>query len=216
MKTRLSLGLGLMLCGVASTASAQSILFDFDNGPQYSGTPLDQISGGVRAHFDATGSAYSIQNIAQVIGMYPTGFAGLGLSPGSVFQSDLTISFFDSATSAPQYLRSISLMVAPQELACDTSSTMKITAFDGVNQVGSATAQALGDVFTWPTIDLAFSSAQPFDNVVVHFQSAPPTGGDYGVIFVADNLSLTPVPEPASIAALAIGVAALARKRRRR
>jgi len=107
VKTRLSLGLGLMLCGVASTASAQSILFDFDNGPQYSGTPLDQISGGVRAHFDATGSAYSIQNIAQVIGMYPTGFAGLGLSPGSVFQSDLTISFFDSATSAPQYLSSI-------------------------------------------------------------------------------------------------------------
>lgn len=212
----LHLAIGLSVLGSVGTAAAQSVLFDFDGGPQYTGTPLDQISGGYRAHFVGTGSGYSIQNIAQVILMSPTGFSGLGLSPNSVFGADLLISFFNQADGTAQSVSDFSLMVAPQELACDSSSRMRVTAYNGSTLVGTQTAIAPNlDTYTWPTIDLAFSSAQPFDNVVVHFDAAPPTGGDYGVIFVADNMQITPVPEPATVAGLMVcGLAFLTRRRR--
>ncbi|HWA83423.1 MAG TPA: PEP-CTERM sorting domain-containing protein [Fimbriimonadaceae bacterium] len=216
MKASLCLFAGVALACVPVGAGAQSVLFDFNSGPQFTGTPLDQIVGGVRAHFDATGSGYSIQNTAQVIGMLPTGFTGLGLSPNSVFGSDLLISFKDAATSNPLFLSDVSIQVAPQELACDSSSTMRITAYSGASFVGTNLAVASGDVFTWPTIDLALASAQPFDNIVVHFESGPPTGGDWGGIFVADNLLATPVPEPAGLVGLGLGVLAALRLRRRR
>ena len=61
---------------------------------------------------------------------------------------------------------------------------------------------------------LSFNSGQlgsPFNEVVVHYQSPPPTGGDYGTIFVADNMTVTPVPEPAAVLALAAGATALIR-----
>jgi hypothetical protein len=32
--------------------------------------------------------------------------------------------------------------------------------------------------------------------VVVHYDKAPVTGGDYGCIFMADNMAVTPVPPP--------------------
>ncbi|MBS1718198.1 MAG: PEP-CTERM sorting domain-containing protein [Armatimonadetes bacterium] len=206
------------ICAVSATGAA-SVLFDFNNGPQYSGTPLDQVAGGIRAHFDSIGGqGYSIQDIGQVIGMLPTGFSGLGLSPNSVFPSDLTISFHDAVTSNPLFLSDVSMMVAPQELACDSSSTMKMSAYNGSTFVGSVTAVAVADVYTWPTIDLAFSSALPFDNVVIHFQSGPPTGGDWGPIFVADNLLVNPapVPEPATLTALGIAAITFARFGRQR
>ena len=37
----------------------------------------------------------------------------------------------------------------------------------------------------------------PFDKVVVHYDKAPVTGGDYGTIFMADNMVVTPAPLPA-------------------
>ncbi|HVT11309.1 MAG TPA: PEP-CTERM sorting domain-containing protein [Fimbriimonadaceae bacterium] len=215
MRTIAVWALGVALVGISAMAEGQSVLFDFNNGPQFTSTPIDQTVSGIRAHFEATGSGYSIQDIAQVIGMLPTGFSGLGLSPNSVFGSDLLISFKD-ASSNPLYLTSLSIQVAPQELACDSSSTMRITAYNGANLVGTNLAVATGDVFTWPTIDLGFTSAQSFDNVVVHFESGPPTGGDWGGIFVADNLLVTPVPEPAALVGLGLGVLAMSRLRRRR
>jgi hypothetical protein len=39
---------------------------------------------------------------------------------------------------------------------------------------------------------LSFNSTQPFDNIVIHYDAPPPTGGDYGPIFMADNLVVTP------------------------
>lgn len=209
---RLTIAVGCL--GLASMGITQSVLFNFDGGPQFTGTPLDQVSGGIRAHFTGTGSGYSIQNTDQVIGMLPLGFQGLGLSPNSVFGSDLGISFSRQSDGTAQNLSSVSILVAPQELACDSSSTMKITAYKGATVVGSQQAIAPNlDTYTWPTITLSFTSGQVFDNVVVHFQSGPPTGGDWGGIFVADNLSATAVPEPASVTALVIGGLALLRRR---
>lgn len=214
IRARLALLAGTALA--ASLAGAQSVLFDFNAGPQFSGTPLDQISGGVRAHIAATGSGYSIQNVAQVIGVLPTGFSGLGLSPSSVFPADLLISFFNQSDGSPLGLSSMSIMVAPQELACDSSSTMKIMAYSGTTFLGSRTAISLDQNYTWPIIDLAFDSAVPFDNVVVHFQSGPPTGGDWGPIFVADNIVATPAPEPLSMVAFGLGLSMLRRASTRR
>ena len=45
---------------------------------------------------------------------------------------------------------------------------------------------------TWPVDVLTFSSAQGFDSVVVHYDKKPPTCQDYGVIFMADNMRVTP------------------------
>lgn len=191
IKLHLCLAIGIGLACAIGAASAQSTLFDFNNGPQYTGTPQDQVAGGIRAHFTATGSGYSIQNVAQVIGMLPTGFSGLGWSPNSVYGSDMMISFTDAVTGTPLNLSRVSIMVAPQELACDSSSTMKITAYKGTHLVGSSLAISNDPNYTWPTIYLAFASGVPFDNVVIHFQAGPPTGGDWGPIFVADNLVVT-------------------------
>ena len=87
------------------------------------------------------------------------------------------------------------MLYAPQELGCDDSATMKITASLGANLVGSNTAVAPVPG-TWPTGTLSFSSAQPFDSVVVHYESRPPTCQDWGPIFMVDDVVVTPVPEP--------------------
>lgn len=208
----------IVALALGAAAPAQSVLFDFESG-QFTGTPLDQLSGGVRAHIVGTGSGYSIQNIAQVIGLYPTGFSDLGLSPNSVFAADLLISFSNQTTGTPLSLTDFGILAAPQELACDSSATLRISAYNGASLVGFAdrTAPVL-DTYMWPTIDVNFSSAQPFDNVVVHFQAPPPTGGDYGVIFVADNMNITlaAVPEPLSVLEIGAGLVTLASLRRRR
>jgi len=224
VNTCLRLTLAGALACICAATDAQSVLFDFNGGPQYSGTPLDQYSSGIRAHFWGQNEglyspSYSIQNIAQVIGMYPTGFTGLGLSPDSVFGADLHIAFFRMGDGSAVPLTNLSIMVAPQELSCDSSSTMQITAYRHGQLVGTRTAIAPQlDNYLWPTIDVGFSSAQTFDSVTIHFLSGPPTGGDWGGIFVADNLSIMATPEPSGMAGLGLGVLAitlLARQRRR-
>ncbi|MBS1703898.1 MAG: PEP-CTERM sorting domain-containing protein [Armatimonadetes bacterium] len=212
----LTLSVGLAM--IPTAAMSQSTLFDFNNGPRYASVPLDQVSGNIRAHFTATGQGFSIQYTPEVIGMMPAGFDGFGLTPNSVFPSDLMVSFFDFSTGNPLFLSDASIMVAPQELACDSSSTMKISAYSGTTFVGSNTAITADQNYTWPLINLDFSSTTPFDNIVIHFQSGPPTGGDWGPIFAADNLLVTPspVPEPASIIGLAIGALALCQRFRRK
>ena len=213
--TYLALSVGFVLAPMS--AMAQSTLFEFNSGPRYTPLPLDQVSGNIRAHFTATGQGFSIQYTPDAIGLMPAGFDGYGLSPSSVFGADLMVSFWDNTTGNALYLNDASMMIAPQELACDSSSTMKISAFNGTTLVGSNTAISFDQNYTWPLINLDFNSATPFDNIVIHFQAGPPTGGDWGGIFVADNLLVTPstVPEPTAIIGLAIGGLALSRRFRR-
>jgi len=169
----------------ASDALAQSILFDFENAPQYTPLPTDLAAGGVTAHFSATGQGYSIQ-LAGALGFTPAGFSGRCIYPSSVSASDLSISFSRTVTA-------FSILYAAQELDCDCSSTLKVTAFMNGAAVGSSTMSAVsGGV--WPSATLAFNSASGFNSVVVHYQSAPPCGCDYGVIFMADNMRVTPAP----------------------
>jgi hypothetical protein len=179
------------------------VLFDFNSGPQYASLPLTLTVSGVTANFSATGAGYSIQDTAQVIGMLPIGFSGLGLVPNSIYASDLTVSF------PQQVLTHFSIMVAPQELNTDSTATMKVSAYMNGTYVGSSTSQG-SEPFLWPSSTLSFTLASGFNSVLVQYYLPPPTGGDYGPIFVADNMIVTPasssVPEPNSLALMGAGV----------
>ncbi len=169
----------------AAPAMAQSVTFDFSNAPPSTPLPVDVSVGGISAHLSATGQGYSIQQ-AGVMGFTPVGFSGLCVYPSSVFPADLNISFSKNLTS-------FSILTAVQDLFCDNGATMKVTAKMNTTVVGSATAQAPPD-FNWPSMTLSFSSATAFNNVVIHYQSAPPGCGDWGPIFMADNMIVTPAP----------------------
>jgi hypothetical protein len=188
---------GIAVLSLLFCEAKASVTFDFDSGPAYTALPLYQSADGITAHFTATGQGFSIQPLP-VVGLWPAGFSGNCLSPNSVFASDLLISF-------DTLLSDISLLYSPEEYGTDTSCTMRITTYNGATSVGTATYTIPGDVFTWPAGTLAISPSQPFDNVVVHYAAAPVTGGDYGPIFMADNVTVTAaVPEPDSLALTAI------------
>jgi len=176
----------VLTCLWIARTQAQSVLFDFANAPQYSPLPINLTVGGVTAHFSATGQGYSIQ-MYNCQGLSPVGFSGLCIYPSSVFAADLIVDF-----SAP--LTDFSILYAPEEYACDSSATMRVTAYLNAALVGTATTNAQAG--TWPTETLRFSSPQTFNHVVVHYDAAPATGGDYGPIFMADNMAVTPAPLP--------------------
>ena len=169
----------------ASAATHAQVLFDFESTPIGTPLPLDITQSGVTAHLSATGSGYSIQDPLYTILVLPAGFSGHALSPSSVFLSDLLVSF-DAA------LGGFSILVAPQVLACDTTATLRVTGYLGTTFVATATSTATTDPpYMWPSSTLALSSLQPFDHLVVHYDSAPAAGCDYGVIFVADAMTAT-------------------------
>jgi hypothetical protein len=190
---------------IFASAGAQTVTFDFDGGPANTGTPLDQISGGLTAHF----SHESIYNYAiwsaGVWGFTPAGFSGYCLWPATVYRSDLYIDF-----SVP--ITSVSMLYAPEEYATDSSATMRVSGYSGGSLVGTAT-HTNPNPGTWPSDTLSLATGQPFDHVVVHYEHAPVTGGDYGPIFTVDNIVVNPVPEPASIGVVAIGLIVLLRRR---
>src|SRR5512135_108816 len=106
---------------LVTPVSAQDVLFDFDNAPLYSSLPIYQSAGGITAHLSATGQGYSIQE-ANVLGFTPPGFAGRILYPNSGTLSDLLVKF-------DQALTDFSIMYTPNELGCDNSATMRVTAY---------------------------------------------------------------------------------------
>jgi hypothetical protein len=84
-------------------------------------------------------------------------------------------------------------MYSPEEYGCDSSARMRVTAYMNGTLVGTNTTTA-DPPGTWPTGTLTFHSAQPFNSVVVHYDAPPPTGGDWGPVFLADNMIVTPQP----------------------
>lgn len=172
----------LVLSLLPAQAAAQGVLFDFDSATQGTPPPLNLTVGSITASFSATGQGYSIQ-AANFMGFTPAGFSGNCIYPNSVYISDLLVSF-------SQALQDFSIMYAPQELGCDSSATMRITGY--MNYVLVATNTATAPIpGTWPTGVLTLSSAQGFNSVVIHYET-PPACGDWGPIFVADNMTVTP------------------------
>jgi hypothetical protein len=179
--------------GVLSATAARGEFFSFDNAPRYTPLPIDVTVDGLTAHLSATGQGFSIQQ-ADVLGFTPAGFSGNCIYPSSVYGADLLIDFSKTLTD-------FSILFAPEEYACDSSAQMKVTAYMNGAQVGTNTATA-DPPGTWPSATLSFSSAQGFNSVVVHYNAGPPTGGDWGPVFMADNMSATSVPEPSTLVAL--------------
>src|SRR5438034_10540500 len=99
--------------------NAQDILFDFENATVPTSLPLQLIAGGLTAQLSATGQGFSIQP-ANTVGFTPVSFSGNCIYPNSVYPADLLVSF-----SAP--LTDFSILYAPQELACDSSATMRVS-----------------------------------------------------------------------------------------
>jgi hypothetical protein len=182
--------LALVACGVGGQpAFAQPVLFDFDEPALlHSSVPFDIVREGLTAHLSATGDGYSVQDPMQTILMLPTGFAGYALNPNGVFLADLLVRF-DVALS------DFSIKVAPQELACDTTATLRVTGYLGTTFVATATVFAAPadppPPYMWSSSTLSLSSSKVFDHLVVHYDIAPVPPCDYGVIFVADNMYAT-------------------------
>ncbi len=163
-------------------ASAQGVLFDFDNAPLHASLPVDQTAGGITAHLSATAPGYSIQE-ANALGFTPQGFTGRVIYPNGINRADLLIRF-------DQTLTGFSIMYSCQELGCDDAATMRVTAYMHGGVVGTNTKTA-SHPGTWPVDTLSCTVPQGFDSVVVHYDSRPPTCQDYGTIFLADNMRVS-------------------------
>lgn len=183
-KPAMILLISLMTIFPTGNLSAQVVLFDFDNAPLYASLPIDQTAGGITAHLSATGQGYSIQN-ANVLGFTPPGFSGHMIYPNSINLANLLVRFNPTLTR-------FSIMYCVQELACDTSATMRVTAYMNGAFVGTNTKVATVPG-TWPVDTLSCIFPQGFDSVVVHYDSPPPPPcQDYGVVFMADNMRVIP------------------------
>lgn len=173
--------LAVAVLAFVPAAFGQSILFNFENAPLMTPLPLDVSSGGITAHLSATGQGYSIQN-AGVLGFTPAGFSGRCIYPSSVYPSDLNVSFSTR-------LAAFSILYASQELDCDCSAQMKVSAFLNGTLVGTATKSAVPGG-TWPSATLSITVPGGFNGVVVHWNGIPNCGCDYGAIFMADNMTV--------------------------
>lgn len=172
---------GIALAAAPAALSAQTVLFDFNSAPIHTSLPIDLTVGGITAHFSATGQGFSIQDTSAP--GVPSGFSGRLLYPNSVFKADLLIGF-------DHVLTDFSIRYAPQELGCDDSATMRVTATMNGVFVGTNTKTA-SNPGTWPIDTLSCSFPKGFNAVVVHYDSKPPTCQDYGVIFMADDMIVT-------------------------
>lgn len=172
----------LLLLAALLPAAAGAQVFDFDAAPSHTSLPLDLTVGGTTAHFSATGQGFSVQP-ANAMGFTPAGFAGLCLYPNSIYAADLLIGFTVPVTQ-------FSILYAPQELGCDASAVMRVTAYMGGVLRGTATATA-PQPGTWPTGTLAYGDPAGFDQVVVHYDQRPACT-DWGPIFMVDNMAVTP------------------------
>jgi hypothetical protein len=176
--------IGLMTIFLSNNLSAQAVLFDFDSAPIHTSLPLTLTIGGITAHFSATGQEFSIQDYFGN-NFVPIGFSGLFICPNSINASDLLIRF-------DQTLTDFSILYAPEEYGCDSSATMRVTAYMNGSYVGTNTKIA-SNPGTWPVDTLSCSFPQGFDSVVVHYDHARPSGcSDWGPIFAADNTRVTP------------------------
>jgi hypothetical protein len=179
-------------CLLAAAAAAQgSVLLDF-NDPLllHRPLPVDVTAGGITAHLTSTGQGYSIQDTSAPV--VPVGFSGQFVYPSSVFAADLIVDFSVTLTA-------FSTLYAPDELACDDSARMRVTAYRSGVFVGTATTTA-SNPGTYPVSTLACAFAQGFDRVVIHYDAPPPTCQDYGVIFLVDDMRVTPAPAGSYVA----------------
>lgn len=168
---------------ISTICAAQNALFTFDDVPYHTPLPINVSSNGITAHMTGGLYNYSVQQWG-TLGIAPTGMSGNYIWPNSVYLSDLSAEF-------DTWLNRFSILYAPQELNTDSSCQMKVTVYLGATLVGTAYYRITTEPYFWPTGQLQITTTLPFNRAVVHYNAPPPTGGDYGVIFVADNMEVT-------------------------
>ncbi len=168
-------------------SAPNSTTFDFDNGPVSVSLPLTYTQSGISATLSG---GFSMQPYGSV-GLAPAGMSGIYIFPNSVFPADLFVDF-------SRTLVDFSILYSPQEIGCDTSATMRVTAFLNGAEVGTATATAPVPG-TYPTGTLPITVPGGFNSVVVHYDHRPLTCQDYGPIFLADIMTVTMLPCPADL-----------------
>ena len=207
-----ALALWVVAAVFVAVPARAGVLFDFENAGATTPLPISLTVDSLTAHFTPGLYGYSIQNHDVVFGINPAGFSGHCIYPSTIYQSDLTIKF-------DQLLSDASILVADQEMNMSTAAVMQMRAYLDTGSgnptlVGSTTSSGDPDL-NWPSSTLSFSSASPFNELVVHYFKPPTPGSEgWGPIFLADNLLVTVVPEPASAVLLAVGGLALLRRRR--
>jgi hypothetical protein len=167
-------------------SAPDAVTFDFDGGPYHASLPLDYTVNGVTAHF--TGN-YSTQPVG-TLGIAPAGMSGWYLYPSSIYQSDLGIGFSEA-------LKDFSILYAPDELACDASARMRVTAYMNGASVGTNTMVAAAG--TYPSATLSIAVPAGFNSVVVHWDAPGTLCQDYGPIFFADNVTVTRLVPPVGV-----------------
>lgn len=172
-------------------AAAQTVTFDFDTATPVLATgqslPLDQSIGGVTARF---GGPFSVQTDGTA-GIHLAAFSGKYLYPSTLTIDKLTIGF-------GRRLSGITLTFATADFQqAEVPTTIQLTAYlgsTGTPAVGSAMAHGTYSTDTMPEGTLSFDSAgQPFDVVEIHIPPAPLVASS----FLVDNVTVTPVPQPA-------------------
>jgi hypothetical protein len=176
---------------LVTRAGGQSVVFDFENAGAGSSLPISLTVGGIRADPSSTGlGGFYVQRPQNAALPTPAGFSGNGLIPTGVSAADLHVAF-----SHP--LSDFAILYSPQELGCDASATMRVTAYLNGTLVGTSTTNATAQcTCTWASEWLRFSSSQAFNSVVVHYDAPAPGCQDYGPIFMADDMTVTPVLLP--------------------
>jgi hypothetical protein len=191
MRRRLAALLAAALSGVAAAAPAQT--FDFESTPLGTAVPFSVTSGGLTATFTSAAN-FTAQ---------PSPFSAL--AGNALFDDDdavgpLTISF-----SRP--LTAIALDFGTN--APFTPMGLTLQALSGGTLVGTVSAPGVVPAgFLFPEGSLSFAGA-PFDAVVLSSGARD---------FAIDNLAVSAVPEPGTVALVGAGVllvaGAAARRRR--
>ncbi len=200
-------------------AGSSDITFDFDTTiPVLSvgqGTPLDQTSGGVTAHFSSPSDpAFSVQNHDTTFFVLSQ-FSSNYLYPNNMNRNPLDITF-------SQPLASITVVFATVEYRdqVEVPSNITLTAFTNSTRsvsIGSSTTRGTFANDTFPMGTLTFASNdKQFSSVEI----VVPYNGLGASTFLMDNITVTPVntvPEfssvtPLSLLLLAIVLAIAVRK----
>jgi hypothetical protein len=195
---------GLVALGIAaSTASAQSVTFDFDTGTPvlslYQGLPVDQTAGGVTAHFRAATGSFSVQTTSSLGGLKLSMFSAQFLAPHNNTGSILEIQFSEWVTNITAPFATIQVQPIEAETPIrltayqNSASTAPVGVTDATGVYGGPTGTD-----SWPMGTLTFHSSTPFNLVRIRvpvIAPPPPTGQAYD--FCLDTVTVQRAGGPA-------------------